>query len=45
MTEEEDEEEKCEVCGFLIKDESRVSVVGEENKRDIFHKTCFKCSK
>ncbi|XP_056020161.1 rap1 GTPase-activating protein 1-like isoform X6 [Ostrea edulis] len=40
-----EEEEKCEVCGFLIKDESRVSVVREENKRDIFHKTCFKCSK
>ncbi|XP_061189906.1 rap1 GTPase-activating protein 1-like isoform X3 [Saccostrea echinata] len=40
-----EEEEKCEVCGFLINDETRVSVVREENKRDIFHKACFKCSK
>ncbi|XP_034336398.2 rap1 GTPase-activating protein 1 isoform X5 [Magallana gigas] len=38
-------EEKCEVCGFSIKDENRVSVVREENKRDNFHKTCFKCCK
>jgi hypothetical protein len=40
-----EEEEKCEKCGFLIKDEIPVSVAREENKRDIFHKTCFKCSK
>lgn len=38
-------EEKCDVCGFSIKDENRVSVVREENKRDNFHKTCFKCCK
>ncbi|XP_078336024.1 uncharacterized protein LOC111099157 isoform X3 [Crassostrea virginica] len=40
-----EEEEKCAVCGFFIRDEGRVSVVREDNKRDVFHKACFKCSK
>ena len=36
--------EMCQVCGFPMKEDNRISVSGKGGKRRHFHGECFKCS-
>ncbi|XP_052284641.1 rap1 GTPase-activating protein 1-like isoform X4 [Dreissena polymorpha] len=36
--------EMCQVCGFPLKEDNRISVTGKGGKRRHFHGQCFKCS-
>ena len=36
--------EICSVCGFPIREDSRISVSGKSGRREQFHAECFKCS-
>lgn len=38
-------DEKCLVCGFPIKDDQCVSLKGDEDRRDVYHRACFNCSR